>query len=101
MTRWPLIAALLMATHGGSYVWGRTEGAALSDARHAAASEALQDELFDAADRMSRQAAEIEAYRAAQAAMIEDLENAAMADPGACRLPDDARVRLRSRWGTD
>jgi hypothetical protein len=98
---WVISAALagIIAAGAAGYVKGGWDGAARCEARHAAAADKLQRELFAAADRMSAQAAEIEAYRAAQALLIEDLENAANADPGACRLSDDARVRLRTRWG--
>lgn len=100
MTAWlrlaPYIAALALAC--GVWAHGYRTGAARADARHEAAAAVIQKRLFAAADEMSRQAAEIEAYRAAQAAMVQEMEDAAEADPGACRLSDAARVRLRARW---
>ena len=101
MTPWAISAALaaIIAVGAGGYVKGGWDGAARCEARHAVAAAKLQRELFTAADRMSEQAAEIETFRATQALLIEDLENAANADPGACRLSDDARLRLKARWG--
>ena len=103
MNGWPIAAALaaIIAAGGAGYLHGDRTGEARAEARHAAAVADLQDRLFRAADAMSRQAAEIETWRAEQARLIEDLEHAAESDPGACRLSDPARLRLKSRWGAD
>ncbi len=103
MRPWLITTAVCGAVLIGGVAFhkGRQFGTAACEARHAAASEALQKELFAAADTMSEQAAELEAYRTAQASKIEEYENAATADPGACRLSIDARVRLKNRWSTD
>lgn len=103
MTGWPIAIALaaVIAAAGAGYLRGQAAGEAQAEARHAAASAALQAQLFRAADAMSRQAAEIETWRAAQAALIEDLEHDAQADPSSCRLSDAARLRLKTRWAAE
>ena len=103
MKPWVIIMALCGAILIGGVAFhkGQQFGNAACEARHAAASAKLQEELFAAADTMSEQASELVAYRTAQAIKIEEYENAATADPGAWRLSIDARVRRKNRWSTD
>lgn len=86
-----------------SGVQGYRMGSAATEARYAAATAALQQRLFTAAESQSRLAAELEQWRASQSTRAMEAEDAARADPDAGnRRPGAASLRrLEIRWGNN
>lgn len=87
MTRYALIAAVMMATHAAAYGCGRADGRAAIEAR-------LAQEREAAREAMAKSEAARLAAVAERAVMAAELEDTANADPVAvpvCLSPDRVR----------
>lgn len=96
-------AALVAALGFAFWQYGAVRYSAGYDAAEADALEArlaLQDDLFKSGQRIAALAAALEASRSEQAALVMELENAALQDPDGARpgIGSDGLQRLRSRW---
>lgn len=97
--RWIALGAVLAAltvSHGYAYRQGKGAEAA----RHEAARQALQADLFDLADRHSALAADLAEARAAQDTLLTEFEDDARRDPGSAdrRPSPDSLRRLEALW---
>jgi len=94
---WVILAAVALLS--GSYAYGRHGGVAATEARYVAAQQALQRDLFRAAELASAASAKLETYRADQAALARRAEDEARADVDPCRVPAAGSLRrLETRW---
>jgi len=93
------LLGFLGATHTAVAFVYHDKGVAAAEARQAAAEAALRTELFNMADRWSRDAARILALQQQLDQVAQELEDAAHADPDADRmsLPADSVRRVFSR----
>lgn len=92
------LALVVVLAIAGAYGWGRRDGAALADARHATAMQRAQVEVVQAAELASRKEADRLAAQVALDDLARDLEDQANADPagGVC-LPVSRVLRLNRR----
>lgn len=99
MTGWRLALALVIVLAiAGAYVWGRRDGAALIEARHAVQLQRAQTKAVQAAELASRKEADRLAAQTELDDLARDLEDQANADPagGVC-LPVARVLRLNRR----
>ncbi|MGR3456090.1 hypothetical protein [Pseudooceanicola sp.] len=104
LLRYGPAAALALAAGGGiwaAYDWAYDRGFAAKAAEVQAEKEELERKLMAVSDELSETVRQLELERAARERLVEEVEDAARADPGADRqcLPGDSVQRLRRRWG--
>ena len=99
MNRYLIGALLAVAVVSGAWLHGFQTGGGANEAKHAEARAALQRSLFDAADRQSELAAEIERLDRDLRSRAIVAEDGARADPAAsARRPGaDSLRRLEAR----